>query len=523
MRSKPVPKPQINPINQPNSNQPNPTGYPSNWQLGKPRGSLKEQPTGYMVTLSPPGEKQINSYFTKTMYGTKEKALIAAERYMQAESDKRDLTRNQIRYLDVNTVEVKLTQDKTMKTNAKFLDKVQKYPLNVKTKKTKTGERYYAMCQDKKHAFPFTDLICTHKIVEYINGDSLDLREENIKGFGEVIIKDTIKANIATNQYEYFKTDPTFLPKNMWLLGKPTGTVFKRTGENIYSVRVNDENDHPHTRTFNVENYKSDEEAYEEAYKWQIETSYKLGMTKNLIKVLDNDVIEVQLTKNQITKTNKIFIPLIQKIPLFVSTSGNGMVYCACVINNVNKQFHTLITGFSLVDHKNGDTLNNTLDNLRFVDYAMNNANRHKNEGVNIDGVKENDYGTFYVAKIIICGKTFMKYYNCDQYTLKEAAKLATDFKTSLTQTDISTDLTLTPNKKILLTQLVKVEKALWKMQSTINYDINTYPPTKLLDEKTSKQVFNYYLTKQIKYHQEIIDKKTKILAYMEENEHLIK
>ena len=136
-----------------------PTLYPSEWQLGKPRGSIKEQPTGYMVVLSPPGERQISEYFTKTKCGTKENALIQAKRYIQVQSDKRNLTRNQIRYLDANTIEVKLTQDKVMKTNEKFLDKIQQYPMNIKTKKTKDGDRHYVMCQDKKKAFQFTDLI----------------------------------------------------------------------------------------------------------------------------------------------------------------------------------------------------------------------------------------------------------------------------------------------------------------------------------------------------------------------------
>ena len=54
-------------------------------------------------------------------------------------SDENDLTRNKIRYLDKNTIEVKLTQDKIMKTDSKFIKEVEKYPINVKSKKTKNG------------------------------------------------------------------------------------------------------------------------------------------------------------------------------------------------------------------------------------------------------------------------------------------------------------------------------------------------------------------------------------------------
>lgn len=158
--------------------------YPTKWQLGKPRGSIKEIPTGYQVVLSPPKEKQINKYFIYKDYeNSKEKTYQAALEFKQNESDKRGLTRNQIRYLNKNVIEVKLTQDKTMKTNMKFLNEVQKYPINLNSRKTKEEIRYYAVCQDKKKRFPFTDLICDYKIVEFIDGDSLNLIEENLKEF----------------------------------------------------------------------------------------------------------------------------------------------------------------------------------------------------------------------------------------------------------------------------------------------------------------------------------------------------
>src|SRR5579885_2768455 len=151
--------------------------YPTQWQLGKPRGSIKEFPTSYLAIISPPNEKQINKYFLfKDYENSKEKARGAASKYLQKESDKRNLTRNQIRYINKDIIEVKLTQNQIMKTNSKFIDKVQKYPINVSAKKTKFDIKYYVKCQNKKKSFLFTDLICSYEIVEYINGDSLDLR-----------------------------------------------------------------------------------------------------------------------------------------------------------------------------------------------------------------------------------------------------------------------------------------------------------------------------------------------------------
>ncbi len=40
-----------------------PSKYPSDWILGKPRGSIKENPTNYQLRVSIPGT-DINKYFT---------------------------------------------------------------------------------------------------------------------------------------------------------------------------------------------------------------------------------------------------------------------------------------------------------------------------------------------------------------------------------------------------------------------------------------------------------------------------
>ena len=134
--------------------------YPTQWQLGKPRGSIKEQPTCYLVVMSPPNGKQTNTYFLlKDNNNDKQATLKKAEEFRYAESARHGLTRNEIRYIDANTIEVKLTQNYVMKTDANLLDYVEKYPLNIKTKKEKSTVRHYVMAQDKKRAFPFTDLM----------------------------------------------------------------------------------------------------------------------------------------------------------------------------------------------------------------------------------------------------------------------------------------------------------------------------------------------------------------------------
>lgn len=58
-----------------------------------------------------------------------------------------------------------------------------------------------------------------------------------------------------------------------------------------------------------------------------------------------------------------------------------------------NYGLHTLITGFSMVDHRNGDTLDNRRENLREATYCQNSANRpaHKRTCTGYKGVNRSN------------------------------------------------------------------------------------------------------------------------------------
>lgn len=505
--------------------------YPTAWSYGKPRGSIKEQPTAYLVVMSPPNEKQTTTYFRFREYKNKEEALVKAKEYMKQQSDRYGLTRNMIRFIDKDTIEVKLTQDQIMKTDSTNLDKVEQYPVNAK----KVRSKYYVLCQDKKKTFPFTDLIVNYKTVEYINGDSLDLRSSNLKELGTVKAvfntkpPDNNKYNnrdnnldytndmVVDKQYDYFKIKINRLPKNIWLLGKPAGTIFNRKNEpNIYSVRVNDEDNKQHTKTFNVVNYKSKDEAYEQAKKWQIETSYKLNMTKNLIKIVDNTTIEVKLTKNKIMKTDKVFIPLIQTLSVYSIKSGNGMVYAGCFHNNVDNKYHRIITDFNVVvDHKNGNTLDNRLTNLRSVDYSMNNSNKHDDRLYNIETINT-VIGPGYKGRVRIAGKEFIKYYNPKEYTEEEAKKDISKFKKEVHSFDITANPKLIKDKRLLLIQHNKIKKAMH--QTLISTCLKKhYTPIKILGLEEGKEMYDYYFRKQIEYYQQCSKSKDILVKYMQD------
>jgi len=409
--------------------------YPSAWSLGKPRGSLKKEATGYRVTMSPPEAKQYSKYFKfdKTIDDYDKHAKKEANDWLRAESNKYGLTRNMIRYISKDIIEVQLTNDMIFKTDAKNILEVEKYPLNVKIKKEKGKERYYVMSQNKKISTTFTSQICDYKIVEYIDGNTLNLCANNMKEFGSIkpAIKETETIKPHDDQYDYFNMNMDDLPKNIWILGKPAGTVFNRKGEeNIYTARVNDSDNKQHAKTFNIKDYDTKEKAQEEAKRWQYNTSYKLGQTTNMIRIIDDNLIEVKLTQEYSMVTDEVFIPLIQQIPLFVKytqvikTKQNINVYCATVINGKIILFHNFITGFLMVDHIDRNSLDNRLINLRYTDHSENNRNKTTHtENIGIRRIVENNGYVGYEARGKFFGKQVSKIYYVHKYASEEEAK----------------------------------------------------------------------------------------------------
>jgi hypothetical protein len=439
-------------------------------------------------------------------------------------SDQYDLTRNKIRYLDKDTIEVKLTQDKIMTTDSKFIKEVEQYPIITKIKKTNNSEKYYAICQDKKKTFPFSDLITNYKNIKFKNNDGLDLRLKNISEFGEIKVDQTIlndnESYDIINQYKYFEylknNEISKLPKNVWILGKPAGTIFNKNGnKNIYTICVTDSNQKQHTKTLNIKDFNnSDKLIKEEAEKIKIIMSYKLGMTKNLIRIND-EYLEVKITDLKLMKVNMFLLKLIQKINIFISSGNSDVEYPATYLNDKNVLFHRLITQYNnnyLVDHINGDTLDNRYENLRPVNYSLNNINRH----IDIKGYKEVNtiFGKAIKVYTKLDKKEYSKYYSVKKLGYEKACEMAKEFRNKvklINNFDESFIEELNEKEdKIMLKYLTKIiNKNKDIAIISVNYNKKIYLEAFEsidLDVKYKNNLFNNYILENIKLFNKLKD-----------------
>ncbi len=504
------------------ANQTHPKVFPSEWSLGKPRGSIKTNPTNYQLRIC-----DQNIYFLFRDYPSNEKAYEACQKKQMEISDAHNLTRNKLRYIDKDTIEIQLTSDRTFKTDSKFIDKVEKYLLSIKEKKTPNGSKFYVNYYDNVHA-PFTNLITDYKTIRFINEDSLDLRLSNLQEAGVITVNEKVKSNDynAENQYEYFEllknNKINQLPKDKWILGKPTGTIFNRKDEpDIYTVAVTDENGKKISKTLNIKNYNNSHKKTKiEAEKLKINMSYNLGVTKNLIKIHD-DYIEVKINDKFIFKTDKIYLKLINSIPIFASFGYSEKYYPATICEEKNIFLHRLITQYNndyLVDHINGDTMDNRLSNLRPVNHSLNNINRH----IEVKGYKEVDtiFGKAIKVSTKLDKKEYSKYYSVDKFGYDNAIQLAKDFRQKVLSINTFDDTFIdgldTDEDKIMLKYLVKIlDKHKFISLTSVNYNKTKYfenfNSIINLDSKYKNEMFRHYILNQIDKYNKLMEMDNKI------------
>ena len=435
--------------------------YPTEWSYGIPRGCISDRKTTIMLNIknTTTGIK-FNKTYSISDYPSKKECLKFVQNQRIKKSHDLGLTRNELRFIDKHTVEVKLTQEKTFITDAKHLVMVNQYPLQAKAKKETGITRYYVMAQDKKKTFNFTKLITDYKIVEYINKDTLDLRENNMKEFGfDNKIPDNYDSNdddddndkLFEDQSKYYFMPIEDLPVNKWVLGSVPGSLFFRKGEKkkILTLSLHDADGKLRRKTFQVSKYGSVKKTWMVASRYLINISHDLGIVKNKIRILDNNTIEIMLDDENIMLTDYVFLPLfipdkvthVSNLTLCKTFSAlaNSKIYANIYNRSTNEMmsFHKFIMGSSMIDHINNNTLDNRLCNLRFTTYSHNNSNRSQTTDDSCNGVILIEGGKYhyYRSAIKYQGKFYSKMFPLKRYG-DDAKKLAIKFRKNILETN---------------------------------------------------------------------------------------
>jgi hypothetical protein len=489
--------------------------YPTEWSYGIPRGSIRDRNTSIRLEINS-GKKKYNETFIVSKFKSKKECLKHVEKIRLKKSHELDLTRNEIRFLDENTIEVKLTQNKKFITDAINLKLVNKYPLQAKAKHEKGITRYYVMAQDKKKVFKFTNLLNNYKIVEYVNGKTFDLRKINMKEFGLEynIAKDEKSINEDTIEdfTKYYHVEINELPKNKWISGSIPGTIFFRKNEKnkILTMRIKELDGQMRCKTFKVSDHGTVENTIKKAKKYMINVAHKIDVVRNKIKIYE-DYFEIMVDKENIMKTNLIFLPLF--VPTFDNlqldltvcktfSQGSNKIYAAAYIKGSSRPitFHKFIMGSPMIDHINSDPLDNRLENLRFTNYSQNNTNKISNSETEVTGVtySKGKTGEFYCAKMKNNGITYCKNFSISRYG-ENAKYLAEKYRKNILEINFQTnieDIPLTKNDIIIIENSIKrTSDYQTDMLKRMVIDPNKY--LFCLDgisTKTKKDMHKYYL-----------------------------
>ena len=241
-----------------------------------------------------------------------------------------------------------------------------------------------------------------------------------------------IKHNSITKEYTVYPLD--FNNKD-WQLGKISGTLMERENKR-FEVRII-KNKKSISKSFCFSNYNTIEEAKNDALQWQIEKSNELELTRNNIKIIDNDTIEVQISGNLIMKTDIKFADICQKYSICSTRSGSKIEpdnYATFSINNKLILFHKYITNYDMTDHINRNTLDNRLCNLQETTHKLNNNNRSvpknkRNDKEHILGVRYISRDDCWQARIKQNDKEYTKSFSVKKFGHDQAKILAIEMR----------------------------------------------------------------------------------------------
>ena len=244
------------------------------------------------------------------------------------------------------------------------------------------------------------------------------------------------KKKSKLNEEKKYLVYPLDLTNPDWQVGKPVGSILQRvdakSGSKRYEVRIPLGNGTLKSKSFAFSDDETEIQAKQKAEQWLHQFCNENELTKNRIRVIDENTIEVQLTQGKIMKTDIQFVNICQEHCICVTKSSNqtSEYYASISIKNQLVYFHKHITGNAMTDHMNRDPMDNRLCNLQATTHKLNNNNRGMNKKYNNDpdhvlGVRYVEKDQAWQARIKQNGKEYTKSFSVKKFGDEGAKQLA--------------------------------------------------------------------------------------------------
>ena len=286
-------------------------------------------------------------------------------------------------------------------------------------------------------------------IIEFVNGNSLDLRLENMTSSGHSRVNATIKEiktnNKTTKNYlenlekirEENKIQPYLVIDKVlskWKEGRQGGYVVER--DNKYSIILEWKNKNKTKTTkiidviFTNENKK---EMFDKSLKMlrALRQKYPEKLMINSYRDViykGTKCIEMQLIYGQTTVFDESFLPKILKYYWYPIIKSENLVCISCSKNGKIKHMHRMILNdktCEVVDHISGEERDNRLCNLRAATRSQNanNCKLSKRNKTGVNGLGWDSSQNRYRVRWTEDGKEKMRSFSVGTYGSEENAK----------------------------------------------------------------------------------------------------